>query len=75
MNIKIEKDKKDEEGLLNELNELIVNSFKFQTRTDTDLGINCSAGIDSKLMMLTLNKLNKVKKNIRACSYYFDDKV
>ena len=74
-NIKIrKKDKKDEEGLLNELNELIVNSFKFQTRTDTDLGINCSAGIDSKLMMLTLNKLNKGQKNIRACSYYFDDK-
>jgi len=74
-NIKNEKNSdKDEESLLKELNQLVINSFKLQTRTDTDLGINCSGGIDSKLMMLTLNKLNKGQKNVRAYSYYFENK-
>jgi len=73
-NIKSErKNNKNEESLFNELNELVINSFKLQTRTDTDLGINCSGGIDSKLMMLTLNKINKGQKNVSAYSYYFDN--
>ena len=66
------KDKNDN-VLMNELHELIQNSFKIQTRTDTDLGVNLSGGIDSKLMMLTLNKINSGQKKIKASSFYFDD--
>ena len=65
--------KKDDDLLMNELHELIQNSFKIQTRTDTDLGVNLSGGIDSKLMMLTLDKINNGQKKIKASSYYFDD--
>ena len=58
---------------MNELHELIQNSFKIQTRTDTDLGVNLSGGIDSKLMMLTLDKMNNGQKKVKASSFYFDD--
>tara|TARA_Y100000590_G_C15733643_1_gene1017892 strand:+ start:198 stop:2066 length:1869 start_codon:yes stop_codon:yes gene_type:complete len=70
-----EKNKKNENetSLMNELNELIINSFRIQMRTDTDLGVNISSGIDSKLMLLTLDKLNKGQNKIRACSYYFNE--
>ena len=65
--------KKSDDLLMNELHELIQNSFKIQTRTDTDLGVNLSGGIDSKLMMLTLDKMNNGQKKVKASSFYFDD--
>lgn len=64
---------KGDDFLMSELHELVQNSFKLQTRTDTELGINVSGGIDSKLMMLTLNNLNNGQKKIKASSYYFDE--
>ena len=64
---------KNDNLLMYELHKLIQNSFKIQTRTDTDLGVNLSGGLDSKLMMLTLDEMNNGQKKIKASSFYFDD--
>ena len=60
--------------LYDKLNKKILNSFKGQIQTDTELGINVSSGIDSKLLMLCLNRINNGQKKVLANSYYFDDK-
>ena len=63
----------NEKNLYQNLNKKILDSFKGQIQTDTELGINVSSGIDSKLMMLCLDRINEGQKNIVANSYYFDD--
>lgn len=65
--------KKNDRELQDKLKKLIDNAFTLQIRTDTNLGVNVSGGIDSKLMMLKLNEINGGQKNIQANSFYFDD--
>jgi asparagine synthase (glutamine-hydrolysing) len=50
----------------------LLNSFKLQLGSDTDIAVNISSGIDSKLMVRVLKKLNLRKVNYN--SYYFDSK-
>jgi asparagine synthase (glutamine-hydrolysing) len=50
----------------------LLNSFKLQLGSDTDIAVNISSGIDSKLMVKVLKKLNL--KKVIYNSYYFDSK-
>ena len=63
-----------ESTAIDELDNLISNSFNLQIRTDTELGVNLSSGVDSQLMLSVLNKINNGQRNIQANSYYFEDK-
>ena len=51
---------------------MLENSFKIQTRSDTDIGANISSGIDSKLMVKYLEKIRD--KKISYNSYFFEEK-
>jgi asparagine synthetase B (glutamine-hydrolysing) len=42
-------------------------------RSDTEVGVNLSSGIDSKIMLSVLDKINDGQSNILANSYYFED--
>ena len=57
----------------NTLDKYFVDSFSIQQRTDSNLGLNISSGLDSNLMISYLNLINKGQKNISANSYYFSD--
>lgn len=70
--IKSNHDTKPFNSLSKKLNYLLENSFKIQTRTDTDIGANISSGIDSKLMVTYLEKSRD--KKISYNSYFFEDK-
>ena len=51
----------------------INNAFNLQVRSDTEVGVNLSAGIDSKIMLSVLDKINGGQSNILANSYFFED--
>ena len=59
---------------IDKLDDLIKTAFNLQVRTDTELGVNLSSGVDSQLMLSVLNDMNGGQKNIQANSYFFDDK-
>jgi asparagine synthase (glutamine-hydrolysing) len=50
----------------------LLNSFQLQLGSDTDIAVNISSGIDSKLMVKVLKKLNL--RNVTYNSYYFASK-
>ena len=50
----------------NTLDKYFVDSFSIQQRTDSNLGLNISSGLDSNLMISYLNLINKGQKNISA---------
>ena len=53
--------------------DLVKNSFKLQMQSDTQIGLNVSSGLDSRVMMKNLDELNNGQGNIEANSYYFDE--
>ncbi len=65
---------KNEENLINKGSELILDSFKIQMQTDTNLALNLSSGLDSKLMLSCVDRINGGQKSIRANSFFFEDK-
>jgi asparagine synthase (glutamine-hydrolysing) len=61
-----------DKNIFDQFEYLLLNSFKLQLGSDTDIAVNISSGIDSKLMVRVLKKLNLRKVNYN--SYYFDSK-
>ena len=43
-------------------------------QTDTNLSINLSSGLDSKIMLSCLDKINNGQNTIKANSFFFEDK-
>lgn len=64
---------KNENDIIELGSKLILDSFKMQMQTDTNLAINVSSGIDSKLMLNCLNQINNGQGNIVANSFFFDE--
>ena len=63
----------NQDNSFNTLDKYFVDSFSLQQRTDSNLGLNISSGLDSNLMISYLNLINKGQNNISANSYYFSD--
>ena len=63
-----------ENELIDKAYELIENSFNIQCQADVKIGLNVSSGIDSKLMMYFVDKINKGQNDISSNSYFFDEK-
>ena len=63
-----------EENLINRGTDLILNSFKMQMQADTNISLNLSSGLDSKLMLSCVDKINGGQKKIRANSFFFENK-
>lgn len=63
-----------ENNLINTGSDLILNSFKIQMQADTNLSINLSSGLDSKLMLSCIDKINHGQRTVKANSFFFDDK-
>tara|TARA_B100001057_G_scaffold399480_1_gene410385 strand:+ start:9859 stop:11763 length:1905 start_codon:yes stop_codon:yes gene_type:complete len=62
-----------ESDTISEISKKIDNAFNLQVRSDTEVGVNLSAGIDSKIMLSVLDKINDGQSNILANSYFFED--
>ena len=62
-----------ENNVISQISEKIENAFKLQVRSDTEVGVNLSSGIDSKIMLSVLDKINGGQSKILANSYYFED--
>lgn len=62
-----------ENHVISQISKKIENAFKLQVRSDTEVGVNLSSGIDSKIMLSVLDKINGGQSNILANSYYFED--
>ena len=62
-----------ENELIDKAYNLIENSFKIQCQADVKIGLNVSSGIDSKLMLYFINKINSGQNDISANSYYFEE--
>jgi asparagine synthase (glutamine-hydrolysing) len=45
-----------------------------QMQTDTNISLNLSSGLDSKLMLSCVDKINGGQKKIRANSFFFENK-
>lgn len=63
----------NENELIDKAYNLIENSFKIQSQADVKIGLNVSSGIDSKLMLYFMNKINGGQNDIAANSYYFQE--
>ena len=63
-----------ESKLIDEAYNLIENSFNIQCQADVKIGLNVSSGIDSKLMLYFMNKINGGQNDISANSYFFEEK-
>ena len=68
---KISKKTLKEEDIIKKGSDLILNSFKMQMQTDTNLSINLSSGLDSKIMLSCLDKINNGQNTIKANSFFF----
>lgn len=71
---KVSKKILEEKDIIKAGSDLILNSFKIQMQTDTNLSVNLSSGLDSKIMLSCLDKINNGQKTIKANSFFFQDK-
>ena len=59
--------------LIDQAYDLIERSISLQCKADVKIGVNVSSGIDSRLMISILNRVNNGQKDISANSYYYDE--
>jgi|TARA_B110000003_G_C16649380_1_gene533520 asparagine synthase (glutamine-hydrolysing) len=59
--------------LIDQAYDLIERSISLQCKADVKIGVNVSGGIDSRLMISILNRVNNGQKDISANSFYYDE--
>lgn len=59
--------------LIDQAYNLIKRSISLQCKADVKIGVNVSSGVDSRLMISMLDRVNNGQKDISANSYYFDE--